>query len=754
MGETRVGRRWNPNLIVLVLWTAILALLSSFPGFAGPSYPYGLVSGVFVGPFGAVWSAQRVATRRLTGVAALFCALQTAFWLSLALLSVAFLYGLRLGFCDFEADFTRLVLGAPVGALVASVWGALVAQTRSRRWLRYALALALPLGGYAFSFWRFYTSPMVFAFDHFAGYFAGTLYDTELGTLDRLLSYRVATAGLVVALSAFVLLSEVPLLVWWTRRGTLGGGFAGLALALGVGWRGPSLGHYQTTESIATALGDNVSSERCDVVFDSSIGRESASLLARECDRHVHELEHDLQVAAPARIRVFLFASADQKALLMGARHVYVAKPWREEIYINAAAFPHPVLRHELAHVVAGAFGTGPFKVAGKAWGLVPDPGRIEGVAVMAAPPEDETLSLAQWSAAMKRLGLMPRLGSLFQLGFFDANSSSAYTVAGAFLEWVATNHGVGAVKAWYAGQPLDVLTHSSWDQLERQFGMFLDQLAVSETELMVARARFERPAVLHRRCPHQVDGALMTGLQWLGRGNCHKARALFEQVLTMDPSALRAEFGRAECEQRANNAQGALQAYEGIAASGFASSAFKTAAWERAGDIAWQQGMLERAAALYESAQATTVDEDNLRQLDIKLGALRHQRDDVRTGVERFFFGPRHQGAFPLYTGKLLGEWVGREPSGLASYLLGKQYLATSQWELAAEQFDLALRGALQPRVRREALRALLISSCATDNLASVSRAWQELSLDAELTAAQQRGYAAQARRCGPRSN
>jgi len=41
-------------------------------------------------------------------------------------------------------------------------------------------AVSLPLLGVVVSVGRFYTSPMVFAFDPFFGYFSGTLYDTVI----------------------------------------------------------------------------------------------------------------------------------------------------------------------------------------------------------------------------------------------------------------------------------------------------------------------------------------------------------------------------------------------------------------------------------------------------------------------------------------------------------------------------------------------------------------------------------------------
>lgn len=728
----------------------MLLALGWVPGFAGPSYPYGLIAGVLVGPLGAVWAANGVKATHLRGALALRQTFARGAVLALVVAGVAVVHGLRIGFCDAGSDFLRLALGPGVGALTACVWGAAVAQWVNARWALYGLALLLPVGGYAMSFVRFYTSPMVFAFDHFAGYFAGTLYDTDLGSLDRLWSYRAGTVGLVTVLSSLVLLAEVPLLMWWRRRGTLALGFAGLSLATVIALRGPQLGHYQTTSSVAAALGDELSSERCDVVFDAALGKANAELLAWECDVHLRELERQLELSAPARIRVFLFASADQKAALMGARHVYVAKPWRQEIYINAAAFPHPVLRHELAHVVAGAAGRGPFKVAGSAWGLVPDPGRIEGIAVMVAPPEDESLTLAQWSAAMKQLGILPPLGGLFQLGFFGTNSSSAYTVAGAFMQWIAQEHGMATITAWYGGASLEVLTGKSFAQLEHDFGAFLDQIAVSTTELAVARARFERPAVLQRPCPHQVDGTLTAGLTWLGRGNCDKALEAFDQVLAMDASALRAELGRAECAQRRDDWQAASLLYQKLAASGFASTYFKAAAWERAGDLAWQHSELRLATELYDKARTRTVDEDTLRQLDIKQYALESASEQERTAVARFFFGPQGQGTFPLYTGNLLGEWVAREASALASYLLGKQYAAANQWSFAITHLQQALRGELQPRVRREALRVVLLASCAVRDGALVQQSWRELASDRALTIAQYEGFHALARRCG----
>ena len=85
-----------------------------------------------------------------------------------------------------------------------------------------------PLGGVAIGFWRFYTSPMVFGFDPFVGYFAGPLYDTVVDPGVRLMSYRVGSLASLpaAAVLAFYLdrtgICLILRLVWCGRSGLSG----------------------------------------------------------------------------------------------------------------------------------------------------------------------------------------------------------------------------------------------------------------------------------------------------------------------------------------------------------------------------------------------------------------------------------------------------------------------------------------------------------------------------------------------------
>src|SRR5690606_13490283 len=99
----------------------------------------------------------------------------------------------------------------------------------------------------------------------------------------------------------------------------------------------------------------------------------------------VAQAERALGVSQRERVTAFFFRNAAEKRALMGASNTYIAKPWRNEVYLQVGEWPHPVLFHEIVHVVVGNVGRGPFRIAGTLGGLLPSPAIIEGVAVAAA---------------------------------------------------------------------------------------------------------------------------------------------------------------------------------------------------------------------------------------------------------------------------------------------------------------------------------------------------------------------------------
>src|SRR3954469_5210885 len=445
------------------------------PQFGGPGYESALAAGLILPATTALAVAFEVAGRRLTPLTVFGRGLTLGFWLSLLGLSIVLGHGLRVGICDAGWGINLYLLGPVPGAFLGGVWGGAVglAATRlrpgwRRRMLCIAGALAGPLSGIALSLARFYTSPMVFAFDPFFGYFAGPLYDTVIDGLWSLATYRAGTVLSLLAIGCAAAHFDADLrFIWRRERCWLGGvGIAAAIASATLIWNGAALGHFSTRASIEAALGQQVFGARCDVKYSSGILRRDALLFARDCDAELRADEAYWQIRGPERVTAFLFLNEAEKGRLMGASSTYIAKPWRREIYVQYSPYPHPVVGHELAHVLAGSFGAGPFRVSGPLGGWIPDPGRIEGVATAASPNDNDDFTLDEWAKTLSELSLLPPLESVFRLGFLGQNSSTAYTVAGAFVHWFHDRFGAAALRRWYGGEPVERVVGKSFAEL------------------------------------------------------------------------------------------------------------------------------------------------------------------------------------------------------------------------------------------------------------------------------------------------
>jgi tetratricopeptide (TPR) repeat protein len=752
----------RPRRVVALLATAVLGGVGFLPLFGGPGYEASLAAGLVLPSLVALAVAWEVARERPAPLLALGRGIEFGFALAVWAFTIAVLHGLRSGFCDFWRDAALFALGGGAGAVMGGAWGALSGTfatllPRRQRLGAALLALAGPFGGILISLLRFHSTPMVYAFDPFFGYFAGPLYDTVIGGLDRLVSYRVGSLfGVLALLGASAHLEREPehgRLRWVGRPSWQAWGTLVLASgALSVFLTGPRLGHRSTSESIRATLGRAVSGERCEVVFASSLPEREAALVLRECEAHVRELEAWFGVSVSRRITTFLFASPAEKGLLTGASRTQIAKPWRHEIYIQAAPYPHPVLRHELAHVVAGEFGRGPFRIAGPLGGWIPDPGRIEGVAEAAAPDDDGELTLDEWARTMQELELLPPLSRVFRLAFLAESAQKAYTVAGAFVSFLRQTYGAESVRRWYAGEPLESVTELPFDELERRWHAALRKVAVTPAMKHAAELRFDRPGVFARRCPRVVDSLLGEAGGLLGGADVAGAEARYREVLELDPSDYGARVGLAVCSARSERTDEARKRFGALAEDARLGRAQRAFVLERWADLELRAGQLAAARAKLEAVKETTVDEDRLRSLELKLGAADSplERDAILTLLVGL---PGRPPEFAPAAARL-GVWLEREPEdGTPAYLLGKNFYNAGLHAEAAQYLDLALeRDLASERVKQEALRVRLLAACALGDRRRAREILERWARDAapHVRHALDLGTRAVARRCG----
>ncbi len=711
-----------------MLAAAILTVVGFLPLFAGPGYESALAAGLVLPSVVATAVALEVTRLRSTPFAALSLGVRRGVILALLGFCIALLHGLRIGFCDPIGDSLLFLLGGGFGAVMGGAWGAVagVVATELRRRQRTSavlLALAGPLGGIAISLWRFYQSPMVYAFDPFFGLFAGPLYDTVVERIGGLATYRLGSVLTLFATavgSALLLRREGGHLELGRARHpgiVLLGGLAALGSVVLV-LKAPSLGHQRTTASLRQALGRELSYGLCYVVYARSIPQREAQLLGKECDGHLRQLSAFFELGGPPPCTVYLFESADEKGYLVGAANTHVAKPWRHEVYLQQAGYPHPVLRHELAHVVAAEFGVGPFRVAGPLGGWVPDPGRIEGFAMAAAPEDDADLDLQQWARTMLDLGLLPPLDSVFRLSFLGENSSKAYVVAGAFVSWLHQQYGAPTLRRWYSGERLEDITgRSGLGDLEQDWHASLAQATVAEEAVYAAAARFDRPAIFGRRCPRVVDRLYGEALSRLAANDPSGARDAYEQLLRLDPLHTGARLGLGTCARRAGDESLARRLFAEVSRDDRVPRVERARAREEEADLELLAGQPQRARQEYRQVAQVTVDSDHLRLLELKASVRSGPALDAAVAL---LVGDPRWGTDWGVAAARLGRWSALEPTnGTANYLLGRNFFARGLWEEAARQLDQAVdREIPGERLRREAWRLRMVVGCARGEL------------------------------------
>lgn len=729
-GALQAARRWLATPVgVGALAVGALGVLVGFvPLFGGVGYEHDLAAGLLCPSVAAIAVARESSVA--PGGAPLrhvVRGLTVGFLYALLTLALALGHGLRLRACDPVGGIGVYALTAGAGTLMGGAWGAVVGEVaRGRRRGRLAcasLGLALPLATALFSFGRFVRSPMIFAYDPFVGFFSGTLYDTVVDAGTPLLVYRLgslATLTALLALASLLRRAESGGLAWAPRGEALRGERAALAAcaALASLWitaNGSALGHYQSRETVAAALGGALSGARCDVVFPSSLAPEESALLRQDCEEQLAAVEARLGARGPAKITAFFFRDAAEKRRLMGAEHTYIAKPWREEVYLQVDRYPHPVLGHELAHVVAGAFGQGPFRVAGSLGGLVPNPGLIEGIAVAASPDEDDVTDLA-WAKTMMDLGILPPMRRVFSLAFLGEASAKSYTLAGAFVGHVLDTYGASAVRAWYGGAPLEQVVGVTWEALDAGFRARLATITVAPQAAAVAKARFDRPSLFGRRCPHVVDALRRKADGCRDARQVDEALAAYEAVLREDARDVPSQISVAYLQRRYRDAAAGRAGLERLAEDASLPVVYRDRAAEALADTDFLDGAYEDAERRYSGLASRSLDEDHARTLEVK--ALAARSVDLRRPVGLLLLGDRAHPPDPFVAALALGGALEARPDdSVLLYLSGRNQVQRAFYAegVASLERALALGTLPTPRLAREALWQLAVAACAT---------------------------------------
>jgi tetratricopeptide (TPR) repeat protein len=668
--------------------------------------------------------------------------------LSLLPLGLVALNALRVKTCaplDGLAWYAMLVAPSAFAGVAAGVVAALLVGGTSRRRRRAAtlLALAVPVTSIVWGVVRFYTAPPIFGHDPFAGYFPGSLYDEDLALSAAVLwarLYHVLGALAALALAALCLDGR-DLRLRRPRRGRGAAGAlvvvaGGLALALFV--RAPALGFRLDADDVAARLGATRESAHF-ILHYSPTGP-----FAADIDRHLadhelrwHQLERRFGQAPAGKVRAYLFDSPAQKKALMGASHTFIAKPWRREIYLHAIGWPHPVLMHELAHVFAGSFGDPIFGVARR--GLHLDVGLVEGVAV-AASFGGGHLTPHQSARALKDLGRLPPLASLFGPRFLGNNAAAAYDVAGSFCRYLLDQYGPHPLRAVYAAGGAPEAYRAAYGkpfaELTAEWMRFLDGVKVPEAELGVMRDRLLRPSIFRRPCPHELAARREEAQRAEEAGDQARARALRDSICSDDPDEPQHLADWMEAAARARKDAEAEALAGRLIAHPKVSPAQRARVHILLGELAFRNGEPAAARRAFAAAEALPLDEGSARLTTVRRLILDEPDGPLRRALAALLLPDQaRDAAVDLWQS---GELVRLAPErALSHYLHAKQLAQHNQPAAAAAAAARALgeepemRPLPDHRFTVEALRMLGRARFAAGDLPGARAAFARLAAE-----------------------
>ncbi len=632
-------------------------------------------------------------------------------WLLLAIpAGLLSLNGFRVQSCDPLRGLSFIALGPWASVTFAAVLGVLLGTiVRSPR-RATALAVLLPLLSIVRPLYDFVTTPGIFAYGHFFGYFPGTFYDRLVHVPNAWFSHRALTLLAGLGLWAFLSASRNPKsgtlqLTRARKHPLLCLGVALLAVAsIRVARAGNELGHHTSAAFIEHKLGRVIEAGRCRVVLPRELPVPDAARLAEDCMFRLTTLERELGVEERDTVSAYFFRNPSEKRALMGAMRVYIAKPWRREVYLQLASYPHPVLPHELAHIVARNAASGMFGVPGKLFGLIPEPTLVEGMAVALEPVARDELTPHQWAKAAREAKLAPALSQLLGARFFSHNQSLSYTLSGSFLRFVLETRGATALRNVYRSGNVETALGEDFSKLETQWHAFLEQVPLPPPAAALAKQRFERAGVFSQVCPHAIERLEGDVSAALSAGDLPRAIEKCGEVLNIDGKNTAVRATLVSSLARAGSIEAAERELDILRKPPEAPKPTLARAETGLADAAYLAGDFARAEQTYRRLLNEPQSEAELRQLEVKLLGL-DAGDPARALLGELLIGRLSDRTDARSAMHLIGQLHPVRRDGLADYLEARQL--SQRADLAHPLIKRARRlGLPTRRLRVEALR------------------------------------------------
>jgi tetratricopeptide (TPR) repeat protein len=367
------------------------------------------------------------------------------------------------------------------------------------------------------------------------------------------------------------------------------------------------------------------------------------------------------------------------------------------EVHLNDSPFPQAGLKHELVHVIAAPFGSGPFRVTSR-FKIWPNMGIVEGLAVAVDNPVEE-LTLHQWAAAMRQQKLAPDLRSLFRSeAFYKSAAPRAYILAGSFIRYLGETYGSEKLRLLYRHGDFLAAYGQSLEALAKEWEKFLDSVPLDPAAVHQAFGRFRRGSIFSRPCAREV-AQLQSAAADLLHSNPIQALPLYARCASIQPDEPAFLLGQAKALQRLDRWDDAEQVLSKLAQKVRGQPALEADAEMELADLEFRRGKLEQASAHLQQTLELKPSPVLDRAARIKLAALRS-----RLGAAIWsYFGDDPEELRLIR----LREALENDPEDpYATYLFGRKLRQLGAAPLAFGYLSRSLSAELPQSIRREALR------------------------------------------------
>ncbi|NWF49476.1 MAG: tetratricopeptide repeat protein [Ignavibacteriaceae bacterium] len=365
-----------------------------------------------------------------------------------------------------------------------------------------------------------YFDPQIYFFSPLIGFFPGTIYDEGLSVNTNLLIYRLInllyfSIIIWVIYKSKVLKLKKVIIVF-------------LLIALPVGWfvLSPFAGYRTTLTVLQSELDRKIISDNFITYFPSGMDTKLVKNIILHQEFYFKEIYNQLSLKPKDKTVSFVFSNNEQKKRLFGSGNADVAKPWLNQIYVQAGNYDR-TLRHEIAHCFSGAFGTGLFKLAS---GF--NPMLIEGFAESRDPFYDgHSIDFLLYQAM--KAGYLNNPYEIFNFsGFFNRPSSVSYIFSGAFSRYLIENYTFEKFQKFYTTGEFNNIYGLQLNNVIDNFKKELFSRNYTYNK-SIADYYFGRKPIFTKTCPRFISDRLVEAWQLFEKKSYLGAQKIFKQILS-----------------------------------------------------------------------------------------------------------------------------------------------------------------------------------------------------------------------------